>query len=915
MNRLLLSLLFLSLVPLHSRAQLWGKTFPHRNVPFSDTILQQAVCCWDTARGGLVAYSMDATVRGGIQTHYVRINKRGDTLWTKRNLFRPNWEEVVSSVIQLPNGDFVLAAMTQDTLSGSHVDGHVIKRIDGNGNPLFTGLITFPKRRGDEHIQVLNGPNGGYYVVSSWWGITSNSTLGVDSVVGKIILQRYSAANVLLGTVNISNGDIAGYPWASTVCPSFPALARRPYFNAIKVLCAASALDGGFFAAFQCDTTLAFSPATCTYRTNAGAVAGGFVCKYNAGLNVVWRTHLSTALHLPGDSMFVTQRCVATSDSGLVVMGLVLDTTGRSGPDYTVVVKLNKSGVVTKVIRITSLVALNAMIETSLGRIMFAASTWDRRWGWIDAVAQFDRNLDFVNYNLLQVDSPGFSLNHAYHHDFSCMVPNQYGGAFLPYYVDSVKPNPWLWLPRHQVIPAALNIDSSGLFYGSIIAGKVIEDNNHNCIEDAGIDKGLNRYMVKMQDTGNAANVFYAFADKGGYWTKPVGVGVYNVMQVVPSHKRQICPALGFRNVDASVPGKYPGYMFYDTLRPGIKDLKVSLNTESIFRAGNSAYINAYVTNNSSQPLPDTLQVVIPAGVYYLSAVPSPSSVNGRTLKWSLANLATDDMLAISIHLYLSSSLGTSTSFTASIAEPSDANPADNTDTLLVRVVRAYDPNVKSINRPEFTTARKDWIYTVAFQNTGTSYAQDVLIVDGIDPLLDPATFKVLNSSHPLTNVSWESYNQVHFRFDNIYLPDSGHNQGASHGFITYAINPRKTVHVGDQISNTAAIFFDYNPPVYTNTTRNFITEAPLDAGAPPITRSSFFSAFPNPTTGTLTIRSASAGEATLYDMQGRSLMQLPVVAGEKRVRLPDGLAPGIYLLQGRSTGGENLGALRIVMQ
>ena len=59
--------------------------------------------------------------------------------------------------------------------------------------------------------------------------------------------------------------------------------------------------------------------------------------------------------------------------------------------------------------------------------------------------------------------------------------------------------------------------------------------------------------------------------------------------------------------------------------------------------------------------------------------------------------------------------------------------------------------------------------------------------------------------------------------FNNIYLPDSNVNLAASNGYFTYRIKPKANVQIGDVIKNTAAIYFDYNLPIFTNTEKTTV--------------------------------------------------------------------------------------------
>ena len=81
----------------------------------------------------------------------------------------------------------------------------------------------------------------------------------------------------------------------------------------------------------------------------------------------------------------------------------------------------------------------------------------------------------------------------------------------------------------------------------------------------------------------------------------------------------------------------------------------------------------------------------------------------------------------------------------------------------------------------------------------------------------------MVGSSHTVTGINIINGTSVKFNFDGINLPDSNSNEPASHGWITYTIDQVPGLLVGTQIRNTAAIYFDYNAPVITNTTLNTI--------------------------------------------------------------------------------------------
>jgi hypothetical protein len=76
-------------------------------------------------------------------------------------------------------------------------------------------------------------------------------------------------------------------------------------------------------------------------------------------------------------------------------------------------------------------------------------------------------------------------------------------------------------------------------------------------------------------------------------------------------------------------------------------------------------------------------------------------------------------------------------------------------------------------------------------------------------------------------------------------LADSNTSEPASHGYVTYRIKQNNNVAHLTQIQNSASIYFDFNPPIYTNKTVNtvdmFLSVPQTEISFP------LFNAYPNP--------------------------------------------------------------------
>ena len=150
----------------------------------------------------------------------------------------------------------------------------------------------------------------------------------------------------------------------------------------------------------------------------------------------------------------------------------------------------------------------------------------------------------------------------------------------------------------------------------------------------------------------------------------------------------------------------------------------------------------------------------------------------------------------------------------------------DTTDNVInrcrgTRVAR--DPNNKipviksSISEEEFVDKTNQIHYTINFQNEGQAPARDVYILDQLSTRLDWQTMEIRDASHPMS-ASMTNDGLVRFDFKDIILPEKAVNEEGSKGFVRFTIYPKADLQIGEEIQNTAAICFDLNAPVITNT-------------------------------------------------------------------------------------------------
>jgi uncharacterized delta-60 repeat protein/uncharacterized repeat protein (TIGR01451 family) len=239
----------------------------------------------------------------------------------------------------------------------------------------------------------------------------------------------------------------------------------------------------------------------------------------------------------------------------------------------------------------------------------------------------------------------------------------------------------------------------------------------------------------------------------------------------------------------------------------------------------------------------------------------------------------------------------------------------------------SYDPNEKQAFPMGTGSAHniepgQEIEYVIHFQNTGNDIAYNVLIVDTLDAGLDIASFTKGTSSHPYTlSVSGKGQAVLHFKFDQINLPDSSTNQLGSNGLISFRVAVPSNANIGTVIKNKAYIFFDYNSAITTNETMHTvdtITYKNLSKGSAVWTGdtdrkfSQSAKIYPNPALGMITVEIPQLGnnsELRIISLLGILQQSVSLSSTIQEVNI-EGLSQGMYLYEiwqdgERKSGGK----------
>ncbi len=216
----------------------------------------------------------------------------------------------------------------------------------------------------------------------------------------------------------------------------------------------------------------------------------------------------------------------------------------------------------------------------------------------------------------------------------------------------------------------------------------------------------------------------------------------------------------------------------------------------------------------------------------------------------------------------------------------------------------SFDPNDKTgipigYQADHFIEPQRTIEYKIRFQNTGNDTAFKVVIVDTLSEFLDLSTLKILNSSHPF---SFRMINRIlSFSFDPIYLPYRAIDEERSQGFINYSIQSKTNAPLGSKIPNTASIYFDFNPPILTNTTSHTLNREFIIVSVEPVDPLKFnVNIYPNPGTDYLILETAQLSpdkDIQICDLQGHILLNQKWNGNHTMIQLNKQFKTGTYFL------------------
>lgn len=371
--------------------------------------------------------------------------------------------------------------------------------------------------------------------------------------------------------------------------------------------------------------------------------------------------------------------------------------------------------------------------------------------------------------------------------------------------------------------------------------------------------------------------------------------GVYNIYDINPTNSYNVSYSINsaytslynittssYNNLNVVGGGGMVEYYFPVTITQSYNDLELSLIPVNAPRPGFVYKETIKYTNNGNQTIASgTVTFTKDATLTITGNTQSGTLPTSSGFTYNFTNLLPFETRTMTVSMQVPNlptvNLGALLTNSASI-EPlaGDVVPNNNQASSAQIIIGSYDPNDKMESHGEeilFSSfSSNDYLtYTIRFENSGTASAINVKVNDILSNQLDENSLVMIGSSHNYvldrvaSGLSW--------KFDNIQLPPSITGTQTGKGYVTFKIKPKPGYSVGDIISNTAAIYFDYNPAIVTNTfNTKFVSALEVNEF-----ENNDFIFYPNPTSDFVTIslkkETTKIQSIAVYDVLGKIIL------------------------------------------
>lgn len=397
----------------------------------------------------------------------------------------------------------------------------------------------------------------------------------------------------------------------------------------------------------------------------------------------------------------------------------------------------------------------------------------------------------------------------------------------------------------------AVNHDISPVFFtGSVtynrspltrprIGGRLFADRNENCVRDT-MEEYLSGFPIQLLPSKTIARSL-----SGGFFTMKFDQGEFDITPIAEFPWRVSCPTPP-RRIVVDEMGLAEGDLEIGLVPEFDVELFAVDITSSRAQAGRAMTYHLSCYNAGTLPFSGVLHFGYDAVLENFSADPAADLVQPGLAEWNFENLPVGATVELTVRLMVPGReelRGTTICAKAEVEYADTGNESlDSRAESCTEILASFDPNDKAVApagvgpRGLISPEVRGLTYTLRFQNIGTAPARDVVIRDTLNTDLVLNVIRFGAATHEYS-AAIEDDGVLEIRFDDIELPGKAQNEAASMGAINFHVFLQRGLENGVEIHNRAAIYFDFNAPVITNTVINTIDDeilaVPDDRSAP----------------------------------------------------------------------------------
>lgn len=391
------------------------------------------------------------------------------------------------------------------------------------------------------------------------------------------------------------------------------------------------------------------------------------------------------------------------------------------------------------------------------------------------------------------------------------------------------------------------------------IVGDVRLDTLSNCIADSA-ELAIDKMLLRLNP-----NEKYAFSNlQGKYRFAESDSGTHTVTILPPDYFITPCDTQKTFTLNDTIGTASPDFVLQ--INPDCIGQLTTTGTRA--RYGFTQQVNLRYRNTGYPPQSGFVSLQPHSNFSYVGANPPADSVSGNTYFWHFNHLQLFETMQVNVSLHVNLFINNAFSHIATANTGCVTGMVSATDTLHDVVFGSYDPNDKNVwplivrEHNEFIADTQTLTYQINFQNTGNDTAFRVAIRDTLSQYLDISTIKMIAASHAY-DVQLLSNQTLEWVFNNILLPDSHTNEPLSHGYVRFSIKPKKGIALNTVIENKAAIYFDYNDPIITNTVA--LQYVLRYSGVSEATEDKRLKLYPNPASDNLIIQTDAEATCEIF--------------------------------------------------